>query len=82
MVLCTGVRPNIDFVNPDQVDLDQAILVDEQTRTSAPNLYAAGDVSQGANLLSGRRECFGNLAKRVSAGTDGGSEHGRKRGEP
>ena len=59
VVLCTGVRPNIDFVNPDQVDLDQAILVDEQMRTSAPNLYAAGDVSQGANLLSGRRECFG-----------------------
>jgi NADPH-dependent 2,4-dienoyl-CoA reductase/sulfur reductase-like enzyme len=59
VVVCTGVRPNIGFVNPGQVDVDQAILVDEQMRTSAPNLYAAGDVSQGTNSLSGKREWFG-----------------------
>jgi NADPH-dependent 2,4-dienoyl-CoA reductase/sulfur reductase-like enzyme len=59
VVVCTGVRPNIGFVNPSQVDVDQAILVDGQMRTSAANLFAAGDVSQGTNLLSGRREWFG-----------------------
>jgi NADPH-dependent 2,4-dienoyl-CoA reductase/sulfur reductase-like enzyme len=59
VVICTGVRPNMGFVDPKQVDIDQAILVDEQMQTSAPNLYAAGDVSQGRNLLSGKKEWFG-----------------------
>lgn len=59
VVVCTGVRPNVSFVNPEQVNVDRAILVDEQMRTSVPNLYAAGDVSQGVSLLSGRKECFG-----------------------
>jgi NADPH-dependent 2,4-dienoyl-CoA reductase/sulfur reductase-like enzyme len=59
VVVCTGVRPNTGFVSPEQVDMDQAILVDVQMRTSAPNLYAAGDASRGRNLLSGNSEWFG-----------------------
>ena len=35
------------------------ILVDEQMRSSIPTLYAAGDVAQGKNLLSGRHEIIG-----------------------
>ena len=35
------------------------ILVDEYMRSSVPTLYAAGDVAQGMNLLSGRREVIG-----------------------
>jgi NADPH-dependent 2,4-dienoyl-CoA reductase/sulfur reductase-like enzyme len=35
------------------------ILVDDQIRSSIPTLYAAGDVAQGKNLLSGRHETIG-----------------------
>lgn len=56
--VCTGVRPNLDFVK-DQVEIKQAVVADERMRTSVPNLYAAGDVSQGLNPLSGEHEWLG-----------------------
>jgi NADPH-dependent 2,4-dienoyl-CoA reductase/sulfur reductase-like enzyme len=59
VAVCTGVRPNVDFIDLDQVDMKQAVLVDQQMRTSRQNLYAAGDVSQGYNLFSGRQEWLG-----------------------
>jgi len=58
-VACTGVRPNLSFLSPSDVQIDQGILVDERMCTSAEGLYAAGDVSQGTNLLSGKKEIIG-----------------------
>ena len=58
-VACTGVRPNMDFLRGSDVQTEQGIIVDERMRTSAENLYAAGDVSQGMNLLSGKKEILG-----------------------
>ncbi len=59
VVVCTGTRPSLGFLTPGQVDTGEGILVDEQLRSSAPTLYAAGDVAQGKNLLSGRHEVIG-----------------------
>jgi NADPH-dependent 2,4-dienoyl-CoA reductase/sulfur reductase-like enzyme len=56
---CTGVRPNVAFVDPQQVDIRQAIVVNERMQTNRRNLYAAGDVSQGYDILSGRQEWLG-----------------------
>lgn len=58
-VVCTGSRPTLDFLVPGIVETDLGILVDEHLRSSHPALYAAGDVAQGLNLLSGRREIIG-----------------------
>jgi NADPH-dependent 2,4-dienoyl-CoA reductase/sulfur reductase-like enzyme len=52
-VLCIGMRPNVGFINRQQVEVKQGVLVDEYMRTSATGLFAAGDASQGKNLLSG-----------------------------
>ncbi len=59
LVVCTGNRPALDFLVPGQVDVGTGILVDDQMRASIPTLFAAGDVAQGRNLLSGRREIIG-----------------------
>jgi len=59
VMVCTGVRPNIDFVDRALVRIDQAILVDEHMETNVPGLYASGDASQGINLLTGRHEWLG-----------------------
>jgi NADPH-dependent 2,4-dienoyl-CoA reductase/sulfur reductase-like enzyme len=56
VVVCTGSRPSLSFLIPGQVDVGVGILVDEHLRSSIPTLYAAGDVAQGKNLLSGRHE--------------------------
>ncbi|NLM05600.1 MAG: FAD-dependent oxidoreductase [Tissierellia bacterium] len=62
IVVCIGVRPNLNFVNRDQIEIDRGILIDDHMRTSNPDVYAAGDVSQGMNLLTGKREIIGLLA--------------------
>jgi 3-phenylpropionate/trans-cinnamate dioxygenase ferredoxin reductase subunit len=72
VAVCTGVRPNLRFVHPDQVEVDQAILVDEHMQTSRQNLYAAGDVCQGMNLLSGKREWLGTWGNACYQGRTAG----------
>lgn len=59
VAVCTGVRPNIDFIDPGLVDIQQAVLVDDRMQTNRQNLYAAGDVSQGYNLSSEKQEWLG-----------------------
>lgn len=62
LVMCIGVRPNLGFLDRRQVELRQGVLVDERMRTSAEGLYAAGDVAQGRELLSGEQQVIGLLA--------------------
>jgi NADPH-dependent 2,4-dienoyl-CoA reductase/sulfur reductase-like enzyme len=59
VVVCTGSRPALSFLVPGQVHVGDGILVDEHMRSSLDTLYAAGDVSQGMNLLTGRHEIIG-----------------------
>lgn len=59
VAVCTGVRPNVSFVDPQQVDIRQAVVVNERMQTNRRNLYAAGDVSQGYDILSGKQEWLG-----------------------
>lgn len=59
VAVCTGVRPNIDFIDTHQVEIGQAVLTDERMQTTARNLYAAGDASQGLNLFTGKYEWMG-----------------------
>lgn len=58
-LVSTGVRPNLDLLDGSRVEIDQGILVDQRMRTSVEGLYAAGDVSQGYNLLTGNKEIIG-----------------------
>lgn len=59
IVIAIGVRPNLQFIDPFQVVLDKGIVVDETMKSSCVNLYAAGDVAQGTNLLNGKKEIIG-----------------------
>ena len=57
LVVCaTGVAPNIDFLDGAGIESDTGILVDHRLRTSADDVYAAGDVAQGPDFSTGRRE--------------------------
>lgn len=70
LVVCaTGVRPNVAFLNGSGVELDAGIVVDSTLQTSVPGIYAAGDVAQGPDLSTGKRE--------VHAIQPTASEHGR-----
>jgi NAD(P)H-nitrite reductase large subunit len=59
LAMCTGVQANTGFIDRKQVAVDSGILIDEHMRTNIPGLYAAGDVAQGKNLLSGGMQIIG-----------------------
>ena len=57
LVVCaTGVSPNIDFLDGAGIESDTGILVDHRLRTSAGDVYAAGDVAQGPDFSTGQQE--------------------------
>lgn len=55
LVLCSaGVRPNTDLAKSAGLSLNRGILVDDQMRTSADDVYAVGDVAE----YEGRLYCI------------------------
>lgn len=55
LVICAaGVRPNIDFLEGSGVTTEAGVVVDATMRTSVPDVYAAGDVTEAADFFSGR----------------------------
>lgn len=72
----TGVHPNLELLEQGEVAMDRGVLIDDRMCTSAGDLYAAGDVSQGMNSLSGKREVFGLWANACYQGRAAGCNMG------
>ncbi len=53
VVVATGVKSNIGFVEGTGLKTDQGILVDEFMRSSVDDIYAAGDCAQGPDFSTG-----------------------------
>ena len=47
VIMGTGVRPNVAFLEGSGVTVTRGIPVDEYMRTNVPDVYAAGDVAAG-----------------------------------
>ena len=56
VILATGVKPNTDFLNCDEIKMirNGAIVVDKYGRTSVEDVYAAGDCATINNLITDR----------------------------
>ena len=54
-----GMRSNMEFIKQGTLAIDRALVVDEFMRTSDPDVYAAGDVAQGLELISGDKQIVG-----------------------
>jgi NAD(P)H-nitrite reductase large subunit len=52
VISATGVKPNTDFLEGVDIEVDHGIVVDEFLMSSDPNIYAAGDVAQAPDLLT------------------------------
>jgi len=50
-----GVSPNIDFLDKSSIRIDRGVVADEYTATNIPDVYAAGDVAESFDLLSGKK---------------------------
>ncbi|HEY3419739.1 MAG TPA: FAD-dependent oxidoreductase [Methanomassiliicoccales archaeon] len=53
VVFCKGVVPNIGLVKGTDIDVRQGIVVNSRMCTNIPNVYAAGDVAEALDILSG-----------------------------
>jgi NAD(P)H-nitrite reductase large subunit len=53
VIIAVGVKPNTQIVEGSAIKANRGILVDRQMRTNLPNIYAAGDVAEGYDLVMG-----------------------------
>jgi NAD(P)H-nitrite reductase large subunit len=51
VIISTGIRTNVEFLQGSGIALDRGVLVDHHLRTNFPYIYAAGDCAQGPDLL-------------------------------
>ena len=56
LVFAIGVRPNVDLIPPDSgIEVGRGIAVDLDMRTTAEDVYAAGDCVEALDMLSDTR---------------------------
>jgi 3-phenylpropionate/trans-cinnamate dioxygenase ferredoxin reductase component len=65
VVVGVGIEPNVDLAREAGLDVDDGVLVDPRCRTSAPGVFACGDVANHDHPLFGRLrvEHFDNALK-------------------
>ena len=51
-----GVDPNLGFLEGSGIEVGHGILVDAMMQSSVPGIYAAGDVAEATDCLTGRRQ--------------------------
>jgi nitrite reductase (NADH) large subunit len=54
LIAATGVRPNLEFLESSGIAHNWGISVDDHLLTSLPNVYAAGDVIETPDRLTGQ----------------------------
>ena len=73
LVFCIGVKPNLECIQPEELEIEKGILVDNRMRASAGNIYAAGDVVQGLNLINQKKEVIALWANACQQGQIAGA---------
>jgi NAD(P)H-nitrite reductase large subunit len=53
VIMATGIRTNLDWLKDSGLRIDQGLVVDEHLRTNVASVYAAGDVAQGPDRVTG-----------------------------
>jgi NADPH-dependent 2,4-dienoyl-CoA reductase/sulfur reductase-like enzyme len=80
VVVRVGVEPVVDFLAGSGIELANGIVVDERFETNIPGVFAAGDVANFPDALSGRRRRIehwsnanyaGDQVGQILAGVDG-----------
>ena len=73
VIMATGIRTNLEWLDGSGIETSQeaggGVVVDDHLRSSVKNVYAAGDVARGRNLVTGALE--------VHAIEPTAQEHGR-----
>jgi nitrite reductase (NADH) large subunit len=68
LIAATGVRPNLELLEGSNITHTWGIRVDEHLRTSAPDVYAAGDVVEVPDRLTGETTVHAIFPNAVAQG--------------
>ena len=74
VLIATGVRPRTDFLAGSEVEADEGILVDERMRTSARDIWAAGDVARARGFFDATARVNAILPSAVEQGRIAGMD--------
>jgi len=69
VIVSTGVKPRIQYLEGTGITVDQGIVVDQHMQTTVADVYAAGDCAQGLDFSTGETA--------VHAVQPTATEHGR-----
>jgi len=74
--VAVGVKPNIDWLKESGLTIDKALVVDEKMQTSMEGVYAAGDVVQTTDCVTGRTVISALWTNAVDMGKVAGANMG------
>lgn len=55
VIVGKGVSPNLDLIKESPISINRGIIVDEYMRTNIDDIYAAGDVAESSDYITGRK---------------------------
>ncbi|MDY7041763.1 MAG: FAD-dependent oxidoreductase [Chloroflexota bacterium] len=68
LVAATGLRPNVEFLKGSGIETEWGVLADDHLRTNFPDIYAAGDVAETMDRLTGERYIHAIFPNAVAQG--------------
>jgi len=55
VIMATGIRTNLDWLAGSGIEVNRGVVVDDHLRSSVLHVYAAGDVAEGRDFVTGER---------------------------
>jgi NAD(P)H-nitrite reductase large subunit len=68
LIAATGVRPNIEFLAGSGIETHIGVVVDDYLRANIPDVYAAGDVAEARDRVTGERRVHPIFPNAVAQG--------------
>lgn len=72
LLIATGVKPNLDIVKNCGIKTNSGIIVNEYLETNMPEVYAAGDIVESLDVITGKRAPILLWANALIQGTNAG----------
>jgi NAD(P)H-nitrite reductase large subunit len=54
VIMATGIRTNLEWLKDSGIHVNRGVVVDDRLRSRVENVYAAGDVAEGRDLVTGQ----------------------------
>jgi len=68
VIVAVGVQPNLDLARTAELKINQGVLVNEYLQTSDPDIFAAGDVVETVDVVTGESIVSGLWTNAVEMG--------------